>query len=318
MKKEKNKPSVIHEHDKFFREIMNDKRVARDFVKAHLPPEVLAVIDLNHLELQPRVLADETRRETAVDVLFKTKISGRDAYLFILAEHQSVPDALMPFRIIHYTCKIIARHLRQEESAGRRADLLPLVLPIVFYNGRREWRYSRDIRDIVDAPRELVDRYFLQPFQLLDLTQIEDEVLRRHVWVGVAEVIMKHIFESDILPHIRGLADLLRELDRVGAREYVQILLQYTFSKGEVTDDDAFFDLIRTQISPEIEESVMSLAKKFQQKGRQEGRQEGIKETAISMLMDGADPQFVAKHTRLTLEELIEMSKNNPINDENH
>src|SRR5581483_4197980 len=109
MKKEKGESAIIHEHDKFFREIMLDKRVARDFVEAHLPPEVLAVIDLDHLELQPRVLADETRRETAVDVLFKTKISGRDAYLFILAEHQSVPDELMPFRIIHYTCKIIAK-----------------------------------------------------------------------------------------------------------------------------------------------------------------------------------------------------------------
>src|SRR5438105_4202856 len=115
MKKSNKEPSVIQQHDKFFREIMLDKRVARDFLEGHLPAEVLAIADLDCLELQPRVLTDETRSESAVDVLFKTKIGGKDAYFFILAEHQNIPDKIMPFRVVHYTCKIIAKDLRQRK-----------------------------------------------------------------------------------------------------------------------------------------------------------------------------------------------------------
>jgi len=314
MTKQNNDFSVIQEHDKFFREIMQDMRVARDFVKAHLPQDVLTAIDLDYLELQPRTLTDETRRESAVDVLFKTRIDGQEGYLFILAEHQSVPDPLMPFRIIHYTCKVIARHLRQQKSQGKDTSRIPLVYPIVVYHGKRPWKYSRDIRDIVGAPRELVDRYFLQPFQLLDLGKIEDETLREHVWSGVAEFLMKHIHAADILPYIREMADIMHQLTLNGGRQYVEILLQYSFSKGEIQDDSAFFDLIRTRVSPEIGDKVMGLAQRI----RQDTWQEAQLEYALRMLQEGAEPAFVAKITKLPIEKINELVTSSATNDDFH
>ncbi len=40
---------------------------------------------------------------------------------------------------------------------------------------------------MVDAPRELVDLYFLKPFQLVDLGQIADEELKQRHWSGIME-----------------------------------------------------------------------------------------------------------------------------------
>lgn len=319
--KKQKKSGVIQQHDKFFRDIMLDNRVAQDFLKAYLPADVLAITDFDCLELQPRVLSDETRSESAVDVLFKTKISGRDAYFFILAEHQNVPDKMMPFRVIHYTCKIIAKDLRQRKSEGKKADGLPLVYSIVFYNGSREWKYSRDVRDLVNAPKELVDQYFLQPFQLIDLNKIDDKTLREHTWAGVAEIMMKHIRAADILPYLKELAAVLKKIDQNGGRDYVEILLQYTFGKGEIEDDGAFFDLIRTQISPEIEENMMSLAKKFEQRGLEQGIHHGIQQGiqkgldeaqikyATKMLLDGVESAFISKITELPLEKVLALKK---------
>ena len=163
-------------------------------MESHLPPEMLARIDLNHLELQPTILSDETRHGGAADVIFRTQVDSREGFIFILAEHQSTPDRLMPFRIVYYSSMIIARYLREYKSeTGKKSRTIPMVYPIVFYNGRRPWAYSRDVRDIVDAPRELVDRYFLQPFQLVDLTQIADEDLRKHAWAGLSELVMQRI-----------------------------------------------------------------------------------------------------------------------------
>jgi len=65
----------------------------------------------------------------------------------------------------------------------------------------------------------------------------------------------------------------------------------------------------------------MSLAQKIRQEGVEEGIKEGIHknqiQTAISMLADGADPKFVAKHTKLSLDKINDMIKNKPVNDEN-
>lgn len=41
---------------------------------------------------------------------------------------------------------------------------ISLVYQIVFYNGVRKWSHSRDICDLVDAPEEPVNPYFLKLF----------------------------------------------------------------------------------------------------------------------------------------------------------
>nr|MBN5937264.1 Rpn family recombination-promoting nuclease/putative transposase [Legionella anisa] len=52
--------------------------------------------------MQPRSYINEVRQESEVDVLFKTTIDNKKAYLYFLLEHQSKPDPLMPFRLLKY------------------------------------------------------------------------------------------------------------------------------------------------------------------------------------------------------------------------
>jgi recombination-promoting nuclease RpnB len=120
-----------------------------------------------------------------------------------------------------------------------------------------------------------------------------------------------------LLEGASSMADIVRE----GGREYVEKVLQYMIGTGEISDRQVFFDIIGEKVSPEVREEVMSLAQKIRQEGVEEGIKEGIKEgilkTAISMLADGADPKFVAKHTKLSLDEINNLIKNKPIKNEN-
>ena len=312
---------IISEHDKTFKAALSNVRVARDFLEAHLPKDLLAVTDLEHLELQDRNFLNELREEAEVDVLYKTLIDGREAYLYLLLEHQSSIDKLMPFRVLKYIVHVMDRHVK---LTGKK--VLPLVYPLVVYHGRKKWPYSTDIREIVDAPKEFIDRFFLKPFHLIDLGHIDDEELKRHATAGVVEFIFKHIHDWDMLPAIREAADLMRRIVEGGGRDVVAIMLQYALSRGEISKDDEFYSIIREKISPEVEETVMSLAQKIKQEGIQEGIREGIREgiyknqlqTAISMLAEGADPKFVARHTKLTAEEVGKLLASKPLNDENH
>ena len=79
---------------------------------------------------------------------------------------------------------------------------------MVVYHAETAYPYSTDIKDIVDAPRILIDRYFLKPFQLIDLARIEDEELKTHAWSGVMEFVMKHIFARDILPYLQDIMQI--------------------------------------------------------------------------------------------------------------
>jgi predicted transposase/invertase (TIGR01784 family) len=244
---------ITNPHDQFFRKAMEDKRVAMAFLKDHLPSYLCCKIDFNTLVLQPRSQTNAVRRESIVDVLFKTMIDGREAYIYLLLEHQSTPDPLMSFRVIEYTVNAIHEHLKKHKTTK-----IPLIYPLVVYHGR-PYEFITDIRDLVDAPRELVDRYFLKPFQLLDLSKIDDEVLKQNVWSGIMTFVLKHIFERDMLPFLQDIASLLKKIDENDGQDLLGIVLQYIIERAELSDKNAFFELINANISYETGGEIMTI-----------------------------------------------------------
>lgn len=65
------------------------------------------------------------------DVLYSLETTCGRGYVHILIEHQSSPDKYMAFRLMRYAVAAMHRHL----EAGHKT--LPLVIPILFYQGRR-------------------------------------------------------------------------------------------------------------------------------------------------------------------------------------
>lgn len=285
---------------------MMNKRVARDFLTNHLPGEILAVIDFDNLAFQPRSFIDDIRKETIVDILYKTKIDNRDGYIYLLLEHQSKPDELMPLRILKYTCNIISQHIRETKQ-----NSIPLIYPMVIYHAAQPYPFSTDIKDMVNAPRELVDRYFLKPFHLIDLARINDEELKKHAWAGAMEFALKHIFARDIFPYLQHMAKLLRHIDQSGGRDYIAIVLQYIYERAEMRDENAFFNLITDEISPDVGENIMTLAERMRHRGEQEGIQKGALEeklgTANRMLKENVEPIFISRITGLSLDKIKEI-----------
>ncbi|QDQ40184.1 Rpn family recombination-promoting nuclease/putative transposase [Legionella geestiana] len=302
------KNSISNAHDQFFRTAMANKQVAREFLKTWLPGELCQLIDFEQMEMQSRSQINDLRQESEVDVLFKTTVDGHEAYLYLLLEHQSTPDVLMPFRLLKYLCNIIDQHLKTHGG-----NKIPLIYPTVIYHGKRKYPYSTNLADLVDAPKELVDRYFLKPFQLIDLGQIDDETLKQHAWSGVMEFALKHIFARDILPWLKEITGTLHQLDKTGGRDYIEIVLQYLLERGELSDREAFFNLIDTQISHEVGEKIMSLAEQLKEEGRIEGELKGefkkSLEIARRMLEAGSDTVFIEKVTGLSLAQIKPLQK---------
>ncbi len=163
----------------------------------------------------------------------------------------------------------------------------------------------------MDAPKELVEKYFLKPFQLLDLGRIDDDSIRQHAWSGIMEFALKHIFARDILPHLRNIADLMQQVDKQGGGDYLAIVLQYLLERGELSDKDAFFNLIEQQISHQVGEKIMSLAEQLRQEGVREGELKGKLEIAKRMLAEGSDPVFIEKVTGLSIDQVKKIAKEN-------
>ena len=288
------KKHIAKAHDHFFRMAMSDKRVAREFFEMHLPENLRKIVDLNTLELQSGTYIDDMRKESIADMLYKTVIEGHEAYLYLVVDHQSRPDELMPFRVLKYVCNIIDQYLKNTDSKR-----IPLILPLVVYHGLQHWTYSTDINDLVDAPKRLIEAYFLKPFILVDLNLIDDAVLKKNTWLGVMELTLKHIFTRDMMPYIRDIIELLKRLEKTNGKNFVEIVLTYILDRGEMNKDE-FLGLVKAELSPEVGEKFMTVAEQL----KAQGKAEGAHKVALNLLAKNYAIELVAEVTELNLDEV--------------
>jgi len=264
-------------HDKFFKSAMADMRVAREFFEHHLPECILKTADFSTLQLQPNSYIDPQLNLTSSDILYKIKIAGNEGYFYLLCEHQSSSDPLMPFRLWQYKINIWADYLKHNPNAKK----LPLIVPLVFYHGKYRYKGSRDLKDIIEAPKSIIEEVLFKPFRLIDTHDIADEKLREQHWSGVMTFVMKNIYARNILNIKSTLFEMLRFIIKEygeGAYNYSELLLCYIFNSGNLESPVDFIEEIKKEFPPKVGEQVMTGAEWFRELGVQQGMQQGIQQ----------------------------------------
>ncbi|WP_239377492.1 Rpn family recombination-promoting nuclease/putative transposase, partial [Frankia sp. Cj5] len=73
-------------HDAVFRRILGTPSNAASQLRAALPAELVARLDLDRLALVPGSLVDATLRWRHTDLLFTAPLDGREAFVYVLIE----------------------------------------------------------------------------------------------------------------------------------------------------------------------------------------------------------------------------------------
>lgn len=140
-------------HDRLFHFAFQDPEVVRAELRAVLPPEFLARLDLSTLEPVRDRLVDAKLGNLFTDVIYRVKLAGEDALIWALLEHQSSPDGLMPLRVLQYEVGIWSAYVLDDERRAR--GKLPVIIPVVITHGRAATA-PRSIVDLLDASPEVV------------------------------------------------------------------------------------------------------------------------------------------------------------------
>ena len=304
MKKRNRTPTP---HDATFRHFLTQPEIARDFMELHLPAELRAICDLSTLKLESGSFVEDDLRQYFSDVLYSLKTTAGDGYIHVLVEHQSTPDKHMAFRLVRYAVAAMQRHL----DAGHKK--LPLVIPVLFYTGRRSpYPYSTRWLDEFDNP-ELAEKLYGSAFPLVDVTVISDDEIMNHRSMAALTLLQKHIHQRDIATLTDRLATLLMA-DYLSSPQ-LMALIHYLIQAGESADSEAFVRELALRV-PQHGDALMTIAQQLEQKGiekgraegiqlgRQQGRNEGKLEVARTMLQNGLDRNTVMKMTGLTADEL--------------
>ncbi|MBT9433426.1 Rpn family recombination-promoting nuclease/putative transposase [Candidatus Sodalis endolongispinus] len=264
MKKKNSTPTL---HDATFRQFLTQPAIARDFMEIHLPAELRAICDLSTLKLESGSFIEDDLRQYFSDVLYSLKTTAGDGYVHVLIEHQSTPDKHMAFRLLRYAVAAMQRHL----DAGHKT--LPLVIPVLFYTGRRSpYPYSTNWLQEFDDP-ELAGKLYHGDFPLVDVTVIPDDEIMTHRSMAALTLLQKHIHQRDLAELTDRLATLLME-DWLASPQVIS-LVYYVLQAGESSDAEAFVRELAQRV-PQHGDQLMTIAQQLEQKGIEKGIQQGI------------------------------------------
>lgn len=258
-------------HDKFIRSMMKNPRVVREFFEANLPDSIKEAVDFDSIQPEKDSFINDRLRLQVADILFKAKFNGEEGYFYTLLEHQSNSQKLMPFRLLKYMIAIQDYHMETHKT-----KTLPFVFPIVLYTGKKSYRHSMDLFDLFGPTKGLAREVWSKPYKLLDLSKMPEEELRPYLLYGTMCRIAKHIRDPDIIPFLYQIIEEgLQEIDRLGEKGYIEIVISYIYGTADIKDYEGFKDAV-LHIESIKEEEIMSLAQRMKEEGRQEGLEQGL------------------------------------------
>ena len=177
--------------------------MVEDLLRSIFPAETLGAVDCPTLGRLPTGYVGDDFQQRHGDAVWRVRLRPGDGrgewlYVLVLLEFQSTTDAIMALRVLQYTAMLYHELLR---GRGVKPGELPPVLPVVLYNGEREWKAATEMRELIAEPGPNLLPY--QPSQrhmVLDerRASADDRQLRRLTRAVV------------LLEQSRSPADLLR------------------------------------------------------------------------------------------------------------
>ncbi|HGJ5854519.1 Rpn family recombination-promoting nuclease/putative transposase, partial [Arsenophonus nasoniae] len=221
---------------------------------------------------------DSEMKNYQSDILYSVNTKKGNGYIYVLIEHQSTPDKLIAWRLMRYSMAAMQKHL----EAGHKQ--LPLVFPILFYCGEQSPHpYSTNWLDCFHD-RKLAERIYTNPFQLADVSTLDDGDIMKHKRMALLELIQKHIRRRD-------MTELMNEIVTLLSYNYytdnqVITLFNYLIQEGNAQKPMEFITEIAKQ-SEKHEGALMTIAQALRQEGLQEGLQKGLQRGKLEGRQEG-------------------------------
>ena len=310
------KQSLHNPHDKLFKASLKYPAVAREFLELHLPESIKQHLDFDTVTNCDITLIDDTLNLTQTDVLFKCRLASHEAYIYILAEHESNVDPLIAFWLMKYMISIWDHHIKVHTPS--KALPLPVIFPLVFYTGDSQYTAPREFWQLFGEHSEEMKSLFTAPFHLIETSTIPEDVLLSHMYAGTLGFILRKYFRKNIQHELQKIINNLNRLEQCELSQYVVQLLQYMLNIDEGHKNiNELIEVLKENLSPKLENTMSSLAEKLilegerkgELRGELRGELKGKLKIAQTMLNLGSEPVFVAQATGLQLEQIKELQK---------
>jgi hypothetical protein len=299
-------------HDRGYRRLFEDPYFLGQLLTTFVKEPWVDGLDLATLERLDATFIDPRLVRSEADMIFRTHLGGREAYLVILLEFQSRPDRFMAVRALQYQCSIWLSLL------ARNPDLrvLPAVLPLVLYTGDSAWDAPLQLAELIESAPAGFEAYLPRfTYRLVDQGSYEPSTLLGLRNLVSALFLLEHTHRQELEPHfatIRGWLRTACDESPESASRFSQ-WVKVRFAVRNRRADEISADDIRIPEDPMtiLDQTIKQLHDEYRQAhqdGHKEGHKEGHKdaqlEVAAKALAKGLSVSEVAELTGLSIDEV--------------
>lgn len=271
----------VNGHDQGYKRLFSHPQTVAELARGFLRPDWVERLDFSTLERVGNGFISDDLRERQSDVIWRLRWKGEVQdwfYLYLLLEFQSTSYPFMAARMLTYVSLLIEEIIRKEKL--KPGSKIPVVLPVVLYNGKRPWRAPLDLASLfVEVPESLRRhlprlRYLVLDENRLDLARPE---LSRNTIASLFRIETTRE-PAEFLQLTRELAMLLPPGEEPELRRTITIwllsVLRRSFPGATIPET---VDLEDTSM---LEENM----REWSMKNRREGRVEGVREVLLRQL----------------------------------
>ena len=288
-------------HDKGYRALLSKKRNFMQFLRHFVKHSWVDLIDEDTLELRDTEFVSKFFDKMMSDLIYSVKIADREVYFFVLTELQSTPDNTMPYRIFEYMAAILSRAFNDtpKDVRERRGFRLPVVVPIVFYNGSSGWVVTERFRDYLQDDGLFKDVNIIDfEYTLVDINLLDREYLLSNHDAICATLAVDTVRDDGLDALIKTLTSIKLSKQEFRSEDYSDFVSWFvnTVSHRTVSEHEAasVVGILMEGEDDEMGIGLGSILDKAVDKGKAK--------VALNMLRNGYDKETVAELTEMSVE----------------
>ena len=335
--------SVHQKHDRGYKHLLSSKQIFLEMLRSFIKRGWVDQIDeANVIKVDKSyILPDFSGKEA--DLVYRMKVKDRDVIFYILIELQSTVDSLMPWRLLLYQVEIWRQVMRDtsDKERERAGFKLPVIVPIVLYNGSDNWTAAPSFRQML-AGEELFEDDMLVNFSyiLLDVQRYTPEDLEKLSNVIGAVFLIDRNTNLKVEELIGLFKKLAPTIDRLPEEQRQQFAIWFEqilrrFAKTNANEEEIKqvvsnihkkgMSAVLTNLEKNLdwieEQAVLRGMEKGMEKGMElgkakgkaegvaEGIAEGIESIARNMLSKGMEIALIQEVTGLSKQRIIALKQ---------
>ena len=199
-------------HDKGYKRVLKNRGVLLHMLRKYTDFAWVRDVREEDIEFVDKEFVTDYFHTYESDLICRIRRGEQEIYLFLLMELQSGMDFTMPFRLLVYMVNLWEQYFRNvpEDERERKEFRLPMVVPMVLYNGKENWTALRRFRDYLRDGEAFGEYGVNFEYALIDVRRLAKDLILS------SNTVIDNIFYLD---RAKEKEDFLRAVEEMMDRE---------------------------------------------------------------------------------------------------